>query len=76
MSDEIVERKVRELQETLKKELGEIELNVTTEGITLSQLMREGCKVTEKETGGWGSGETACSNSAAYLAAKARGLLD
>lgn len=72
---DIIDNKVTELQESLKRELGDIELNVATEGITLSSLIREGASVTQKETGGWGNGETACTNSAGWLAAKARGLL-
>jgi len=74
MSD-IIDNKVAELQESLKRELGDIELTVATEGITLSQLIREGATVTRKATGDWGTGETACTNSAAFLAARARGLL-
>lgn len=72
MSD-IIDEKIAELQE-LNKELGEIELSVVTEGVTLSQLMREGTRVTTKAHG-WGNGHDACALSAAYLAARARNII-
>ncbi len=69
--------KTREqVEEELRQELGEIELGVVTEGLTLSQLMREGTRVTEQAIGGWGDGiRTCCALSAAELAAKARKLI-
>jgi len=60
----------------LRKQLGEIELDVVTEGVTLSQLMREGTRVT-KQAVGWGDGvHTACALTSALIAAKARKLTD
>ena len=66
--------KIDEKTEELRKELANIELDVMTQGYTLSDAIREGCKVTDKEEG-WGDGNTACTLSAGYLAAKARGLI-
>lgn len=43
--------------------------------ITLADLIREGSTVTEQEVGGWVSNGKACALSAAWLAAKARGIL-
>lgn len=63
------ETKADELVE-LKKELGEIELGVVTEGVTLARLIREGCRVTEKSIG-WGGSNQACAMSAAAIALKA-----
>lgn len=65
-----VDRKVDQLAEELKG----IELDVMTEGLTLSKLIRLGTRVTAKERG-WGDGETACTLSAAYLAARALGVV-
>lgn len=61
----------------LQKELGEIELKVTTEGYTLADAIREGSTVTGQKIGGFVSddGELACALSAAYISAKARGIL-
>lgn len=58
----------------LKNTLAEIELEVMTEGITLSKLIREGCGVTTKAVG-WGEGDIACTLSAAAIAARARGIV-
>jgi hypothetical protein len=69
---ETIDRKVAELE----KALGVIELKVTTEGYTLADAMREGTRVTAKATGGWGNGDTACGWTSAFLAAKARGLIE
>lgn len=70
------QNKIDEKADELRKTLGEIELGVVTEGYTLAQAMREGCLVTEKQEGSWGNGDTACGNSAAYLALKARGIVE
>ncbi len=67
---EIIEEKIAELE----KALGAIELDVATEGITLSSLMREGTRVTGQAVG-WGDGENACALSAGWLALKARKLI-
>lgn len=64
------ETKADELND-LKKSLGEIELKVMTEGVTLATLIREGSRVTEKSIG-WGVGENACAMSAAAIALTAR----
>lgn len=58
----------------LRRELGEIELEVTT-GYTLADAIREGCTVTEQMIGDFGSGQKACALSAAYIAAQARGYI-
>lgn len=55
----------------LRKELGLIELDVMTEGVTLSQLIREGSQVTDKAIG-WGAGDSACAMTAATIALTAR----
>lgn len=66
----------QEAEENLRKELGEIELGVVTEGLTLSQLMREGTRVTDQAIGSFGDGiNFACALSAADLAARARKLI-
>jgi len=60
--------------ETLKEELQEIEQY--TEGYTLADAIREGSTATKQEVGDWyGTDNSACALSAAYLAAKARGLI-
>lgn len=41
----------------------------------LSDAIREGASVTDKETGTWGNGETACAMHAAVIAAHARGYM-
>jgi len=67
--------KIDEKTEELRKELGEIELGVVTQGYTLADAIREGTRVT-KQAYNWGDGENACTLSAAYLAAKARKIID
>jgi hypothetical protein len=71
-TQEIIDRKVAELENAL----GVIELKVTTEGYTLADAMRDGTQVTQKATNSWGNGDTACGWTAAFLAAKARGLIE
>lgn len=66
MKIETRETKADELLE-LQKSLGEIEMNVLTEGVTLSQLIRQGSQVTVKAIG-WGAGGSACAMSAAAIA--------
>jgi hypothetical protein len=61
----------------LKALLGEIELDVTTERLTLSQLMREGTRVTGHERGAYSrDGENTCGLASAYVALKAHGLVE
>jgi hypothetical protein len=57
--------------DTLRKELRDIELDVTT-SYTLADAIREGCGVTEQAIGDFGAGPRACALSAALIAAKAR----
>lgn len=64
--------KVDEKIDQLRKDLAIIEEEVVT-GYTLADAMREGCTVTEQARN-WGNGDNACALSAAYIAAKARGL--
>lgn len=67
-----LESKVDELQ----KELGEIEMEVLTQGYTLADAIREGCLVTDQERGWYSAdGSRVCALSAAYLAARARGVI-
>jgi hypothetical protein len=66
-----VDDKVKELQETL----GDLELKVLTEGPTLASLIRCGTRVTAQARD-WGNGETACTLSAAFLAARALGVVN
>lgn len=68
-----IDEKAAELDELLKKELGEIEL--TSMEYTLADAVREGSLVSEQEVGGWGNGETACAMTASVIAARARGYL-
>ena len=74
-----IDEKAKELNELLdaetKASLGEIELNVLARPYTLADAIREGARVTEHSTDGWGDGERACALSAAVIAARARGLL-
>jgi hypothetical protein len=74
----MTERKtIDDTAEELRSQLREIELDVTAEGVTLSQLMREGTRVTEQQIGGWGDGvHTACALTSALIAAKARNLTE
>jgi hypothetical protein len=77
--NQIVETKAVELRHLIgidpetEKELSDIETKVTTK-YSLADAIREGCLVT-KPAQGWGTGETACALSAAYIAAKARGFV-
>lgn len=66
--------KIDEKTEELRKELGEIEMDVLSQGYTLADAIREGSQVTE-QAHAWGTGATACALSAAYLAARARGFI-
>lgn len=72
-----LEDKALELQEKLKDELAEIELGVVTQGYTLADAIREGATVTGHKTNGWydAGGVNTCALSAAYLSARARGLI-
>lgn len=70
--NKIVE-KATELDETLKSELGSIELGVIG-NYTLADAIREGVKVTTKAEG-WGDGDSACAMSAAVIAATNRGFV-
>lgn len=60
--------------DTLREELGSIEMDVLT-GYTLADAMREGSGVTSQKTGGWIDDKSACALGAAYLAARARGYV-
>jgi hypothetical protein len=68
-----IQEKADELTETLKSDLGEIEMNVLT-NYTLADAIREGCKVSDQAYN-WGDGDTACALSAAVIAATARGFI-
>lgn len=66
---------VDEKVEELAKELKGLDLKVLTEGATLASLIRIGTRVTAKERG-WGDGDTACTLSAAFLAARTLGIVE
>ena len=72
-----LDKTIEELSEAIKKDLGDIELDVTTKGYTLADAIREGSKTTEMKEGGWGDedGSMVCALSTGWLAAKARGIL-
>lgn len=59
----------------LKEQLGELELKVLTEGPTLASLIRCGTRVTAQARN-WGDGDTACTLSAAFLAARTLGIVE
>ena len=63
--------KADELTDVLKAELGGIELDVLS-NYTIADAIREGSKVSD-QAHDWGTGDTACAISAAYIAAEARG---
>lgn len=65
---------LQEKADALKAELGAIELKVCTEGYTLAQAMRDGCKVTGKAKN-WNVGPNACANGAAVIGAIAAGVI-
>ena len=67
-----IDEKAVELAESLKAELGEIELQ--TMEYTLADAIREGATVSTQAKG-WGDGESACALTAAVIASKARGYL-
>lgn len=69
----VIDKKVEELREVL----GEIEMDVLTEGYTLSKAIREGSSTTGQSVG-WHNKDMSliCALSAGYLAAKARGIID
>jgi hypothetical protein len=74
---DVREKKAKELQELdleTMKELGSIELDVLTRPYSLVDAIRDGIKVTKKARG-WGDGESACTLTAASIAAKSRGLI-
>lgn len=66
---------VDEKVEQLKEQLGELELQVLTEGPTLASLIRCGTRVTAQARN-WGDGDTACTLSAAFLAARTLGIVE
>lgn len=66
-----IDEKTQELAEELKG----LDLKVLTEGATLASLIRLGTRVTAKERG-WGNGDTACTLSAAFLAARTLGIVE
>lgn len=72
MSNSALETKVDEL----RKELDDIEMNVLTKGYTLADAIREGCTNTD-QLSGWNNKDYSmvCALGAAYLAAKARGVV-
>lgn len=63
-----------EMGDDLGTDLGEIEMGVLTEGYTLADAIREGATVSE-QAHNWGDEDTACAMTAAYVAAKARGVI-
>lgn len=69
---------IEERTEELKKVLGEIEMEVQTQGYTLADAMREGQLVTGHKKDGWANDNFTliCGLSSAYLAARARGLVE
>lgn len=68
-----IDKKAEELTE-LRKELGQIELDVLTK-FTLADAIREGSLITTKAEG-WGDVEqTACAMSAAVIAARSHGYM-
>lgn len=68
-----VDEKAAELNELMRKELGEIELDVVT-NTTLADAMRAGARVTTQAYN-WGTGETACALTAAVIGAKGMDLI-
>lgn len=58
----------------LERELGEIELKVTT-NYTLADAIREGAGVSDKLEGDFVRGGASCALGAAWIAGKARGFL-
>lgn len=68
--------KIDEKVEELKQALGEIEMDVLTKGYSLSDAIREGAMVSKQASGQFGNGEIACTLTSAYLALRARGLVD
>lgn len=68
------QKKVEELSELRKSELGELELEVLSRPFTLADAIREGSKVTTKAEG-WGDGDTACALHAAVISAQSRNLM-
>lgn len=69
-----IDEKAAELNETLKAELGVIELGVTT-NFTLADAIREGSLVSEHSQDGWGDGESACALTAAVISARSRSFI-
>lgn len=67
-----IDEKAIELSESLKRDLGEIELR--TMEYTLADAIREGSTVSNQAFD-WGTGDTACALTAAVIAAKARGYV-
>lgn len=65
-------------EEDLKKDLGEIEMGVATEGYTLATALREVAEKGQVQQlhGGWYNDQgMVCALSAVYLDARARGLI-
>lgn len=63
---------VDRVAERVRKELGEIELGVLTEGMTLAKLIRQGSSVSEQSYGWTGDNDSVCALSAAEAALRAR----
>lgn len=61
----------------LRGMLGEIEMGVISEGVTLSSLMREGTRVTGHQRAAFSAdGENTCGLASVFVALKARGLAE
>lgn len=73
LNTEVIEKVSRELaiRETVTENPAEVDQLERAASYRLSDAMREGAEFTSKAVG-WGSGESACALSAAYIAAKAR----
>ncbi len=61
--------------ETIRETIPVEELEVMTRGLTLADAVRLGSEFTKKEEG-WGSGDSACTLSSAFVFAKASGHID
>ena len=71
-----IDEKAAELSETLKADLGKIELDVLARPFTLADAIREGSLVTAQSPEGWGDVKnTACALTAAVISARAHGYL-
>ena len=70
-----IAEKALELNELLKAQMAEAELEELSRPFTLADAIREGALVSEHNPSGWGDGENACALTAAVISARAHNFV-